>query len=206
MGTAAEIDEVALAVERDRLAVRDRGDDLGLVVLAHVLEQLHRLVPGHHRTLDLVICLGQLLHPRLDFLQVLGMEAGRIGEVVVEAVLDHRADGDLGLGVELLHRLGQQVGGGVADDLEAFRVPVGDDGDLGVVLHHVGGVHQPPVHLAGERRLGEPGADVLGDLVHRDRFTEFSARAVGERDFRHGSNLKQWWPPRLATCVVRFSS
>src|SRR5690606_26898001 len=37
---AAEIDERALAVQADRLAGRDRRDDLGFVVLADALEEL----------------------------------------------------------------------------------------------------------------------------------------------------------------------
>ena len=42
------------------------------------------------------------------------MNGAGFSEVVVEAVLDGRADGDLDLGEELLHRLGHDVGGGVA--------------------------------------------------------------------------------------------
>jgi hypothetical protein len=48
------------------------------------------------------------------FGQVVGRERLVAGEVVVEAVLDRRADGDLGAGEQLLHRLGQHVGGVVA--------------------------------------------------------------------------------------------
>jgi hypothetical protein len=64
----------------------------------------------------------------LDGSQVLGRERALVGEVVVEAVLDDRADGDLGLGKQLLHRIGQQVRRAVADDLQAVGVLVGDDG------------------------------------------------------------------------------
>ena len=48
---AAEVDEVAFAIERDGLVARDRGDDLGLVVLAHALEELDRVVARHLRAL-----------------------------------------------------------------------------------------------------------------------------------------------------------
>ena len=52
-------------------------------------------------------------------------------EVVVEAVLDRRADRHLGPRVELLHRLGHHVGGVVADQLQRLGVAVGEDRDLG---------------------------------------------------------------------------
>ncbi|GAA3072269.1 hypothetical protein GCM10020000_66250 [Streptomyces olivoverticillatus] len=55
----------------------------------------------------------------LDGLEVIGVEGLLDVEVVVEAVLDRRADAQLGLGVELLHSLGHDVCGGVAQDVEA---------------------------------------------------------------------------------------
>ena len=44
------------------------------------------------------------------------------GEIVVEAVLDHRADGDLGAGTQLLHGFGQHVGAVVADQFQRLVV------------------------------------------------------------------------------------
>jgi hypothetical protein len=55
-----------------------------------------------------------------------------VREVVIEAVFDHRADGDLGVREQLLHRVRQQVGGRVTDHVQAFRILVGDDGEVGV--------------------------------------------------------------------------
>ena len=64
--------------------------------------------------------LDELRHASLDRRQVLLAEAALEGEVVIEAVLDHRPDGDLRRRVELLDRVGEQVGGRVADDLQAL--------------------------------------------------------------------------------------
>ena len=121
--TAAEVEPVALAVQADLLARRDGGDDLGLVVLAQLAEGLDRLVARHHPALDRQICRRELLHPRLELLEVLGREGPLEGEVVVEAVLDHRADRDLRIGVDRLDRLREQVRGRVAQDLEALAGP-----------------------------------------------------------------------------------
>ena len=65
--------------------------------------------------------LDDLLHPLLELGQVLGLE--RLGdvEVVVEAVLDRRADAELGLGEDVLHRLGEHVRGGVPQHVEPVR-------------------------------------------------------------------------------------
>ena len=143
---------------------RDAGDDLGLVVLAHVLEELHGLVARHHAPADLQVRRGDFLHLRFELLEVFGREGTLEREVVVEAVLDDRADGDLRLRVDGLHRLGQQVRGGVADDLERRRILLRDDGQLRVFVDDEGRVDQLAVHAAGERRLGQSRADAGGDF------------------------------------------
>ena len=71
---------------------------------------------AHHRQ----VLLRDLGHALLDRRQVLRRERTLVREVVVEAVLDHRADRHLRVGEQLLHRVGQQVRRGVAQDLEAF--------------------------------------------------------------------------------------
>ena len=120
---AAQIDEIVLPVERDRLAGGNRRDDLGLVVLALVPEELHRLVARHHLALDLEVALRDLLHALLDRGEVFRRERPLVGEIVVEAVLDHRADGDLRVGEQLLHRVRQQVRRGMPQDLQPVADP-----------------------------------------------------------------------------------
>jgi len=54
-------------------------------------------------------------------------------EVVVEAVLDGRPDGEPGAGPELEDGLGQDVGRRVTKDLPSLGAGAGDDGHLGAV-------------------------------------------------------------------------
>ena len=124
---AAEVDELAFRVQRDRLGGRDRRDDLRLVVLAHVLEELDRVVARHFRAQHLLVLARELGHLRFDRRNVLGREGALVREVVVEAVLDHRPDRYLRLRKQLLHRVGEQMRGRVTDDVDAFRIAVGDD-------------------------------------------------------------------------------
>ena len=86
-------------------------------------EELHRLVARHDAARHLLSALASSAILRFDRRQVLGREGPLVREVVVEAVLDHRADGHLRVREELLDRLRQQVRGGMADDLEAVRRP-----------------------------------------------------------------------------------
>ena len=61
---------------------------------------------------------GDLLHPLLDPLEVLGGEGLVPEEVVVEAGLDGRADAGLGPGVEIEDGVGQEVGRAVSQDVD----------------------------------------------------------------------------------------
>src|SRR6185503_8854392 len=110
----------ALAVEGDRFLLRNGGDDLRLVFFPDGIEEGDGVVALHFLSLNGKILLRDLRHSFLDLRKVVRREGALVREVVVEPVLDHRADRDLGVGKELLHRLRQQVRGGVAQDLDAL--------------------------------------------------------------------------------------
>ena len=185
VGAAAEVDEIALLIERDVLPMRDIGDDLRLVGLAHVAEEPDGLVARHHRTLHLEVLSRNLLHLCLDLLQILGGKRTLVGEVVVETVLDHRTDGHLRRGKQALHRLCQQMGGGVADDIDALLVLAGHDGQLGIAFDQIGGIDQLAVDLAGQCGLGQTGADGGSNVMHGHCVVEGALTTVGERNDGH---------------------
>jgi hypothetical protein len=108
---------------------------------------------------DREILLGQLGHALFDGRQVFRRERTLVGEVVVEAVFDHRTDGHLRLGEQLLDRVGQQVRGRMADDVEAVGILVGDDGQRASRSIRNEVSTSTPSTLAGQRRLGQAGAD-----------------------------------------------
>mgnify|MGYP001553040669 CR=1 FL=1 len=172
MGAPAEVFPVALPVNGDLFARGDAGDDLGLVFLAESTEVFHRIVPLHDLPADRHVRLRELFHTAFDGFEIFRRERPLEGEVVVEAVLDHGSDGDLGLGIEILDRLGQEVGRGMTDDLDALLVPRGHDGHLRVAIDHEIRVDEPVVHPTGHRGFGEARPDVGCHVGHRDRLIE----------------------------------
>src|SRR5712691_7022145 len=126
--------------------------------------------------------LGHLL---LDGGEILGRKGALVRKIVVEAVLDHRADGDLRIGEQLLDRVRQQVRGRMPQDLDALGIALGDDGDIGVRIDAVAGVDQLAVHLPGERGARQAGADRTGDLGYGDGSWKRLRRAVWETDIGH---------------------
>jgi hypothetical protein len=92
MGPAAEIDKIALAIERDRFILGDRGDDVGFVFLTHVAKQGHRLIAGHDRAPHREILPGQFLHLSLNGGEILKGERPLKGKIILKPILDHRTD------------------------------------------------------------------------------------------------------------------
>ena len=66
MGPTTQVGEVVLLIQGDRFGAGYALDDLGLVVLALVLEERDRLRALPHRALDRDIAFGNLCHALLD--------------------------------------------------------------------------------------------------------------------------------------------
>ena len=113
--------ELALPVERHAL-VGDPLDDLDLVAAR---PSPRRARSPRSRGISWRVTrrfrVDDLAHRRLDALEVFGSERLGALEVVVEAVLDDRADRDLRAGKEPLHGLRHEVRGRVPEHLEPLR-------------------------------------------------------------------------------------
>ena len=185
MRPATQVDPLALAIQADGLVRGNAGDDLGLVVLAEVLEKAHRFVARHLAAQHREIALHDLGHLRFDRGEIFGREGSLVGEVVVETIFDHRADGHLRIGEQGLHGLREQVRRRVTDDLEGIGMLFGDDFERGIARDRKRRVDQFATDLAGERRFGKPRTDARGNLGHGHRVRVGSLTAVGQRDHRH---------------------
>ena len=121
-GTGAQVGEVALLVEGDVGVLRQVLDELHLVGLLLLLHELDGLLTGQLKALQLQLLLADLAHLGLESSQILGGEGAGGVKIVVEPVLDAGADGQLHLGVQPLHGLGQHVGTGVPVGLAILRI------------------------------------------------------------------------------------
>ena len=162
-------------------------DQLELVRLGGQLGA--RVVVGDHPAAEPLPLLDDLLHLLLELGQVLRGERRGHVEVVVEAVLDRRADAQLRVREQLLHRLREHVRGRVPDDREA----VGRLGlhrlDLVTVGDHPGEVAQLTVDPGGDggavltEELGEQLPD-RRRLGHTPLSLALDADQM-DLDFRH---------------------
>jgi hypothetical protein len=160
----AEVEEDAL----DVVARRDRA--------ALLLDQLHLQRLAARREVRLGVFLGaqladegqvagrDLAHPLFDGGQILGNEGPLHDEVVVEAVVEGRADAALRPREQLEDRRRQEVRGAVAIEVQRFRIPLGDDADPGVGFERPRQIGQPIVDHHGQRRLRQARRDRHGQV------------------------------------------
>ena len=186
VGAAAQIFKTAFAVQADVFTSWDGRDDLGLVVLAHALEVGHGFIARQDAAHHGLVFGGQVGHFLFNRGQIVWGERSLIREVVIKAVVDHRADGHLRIGEQLFDGVGQEMGCGVANQVQTIGVLGGDDGQTAVLGDGVAGVDQAVVNLAAQSGLGQTGTNRSGDIGHRDRAGKLALRTVGKRDVDHG--------------------
>ena len=189
MGSAAEVFERAVAVERDGLDafVGDQVfDQLDFVVLALFAEDRHCFVYRQVATLELLVGLDVAAHCLFDRRQLSVGDPDVLGklEVVITAVVDRRADGDLGAGVELLYGGCHHMGGVVADHFQTFRVAGGDDCDLLTIADRSTQVAYFVPNPDRQSGASEAFTDRQCGISPGSPGREFKRRAIGQPD-RH---------------------
>src|SRR6266571_1329406 len=187
---AAQIDEIAFPVQRDLFVRWNRGDDLRLVALADGFEVLNRLVAQPDLARHREVFFRQFRHAPFDGVEIVWRERPLERKIVVEAVLDHRADGHLRFGKQVLHGIGEQVRSGVPQNLDALLVALGHYGELAIVVETERGIDQLAVHPSRERGACQTWPDGLRDLSHGDGPGKTLYGAVGKANVRHGRIVK----------------
>ena len=185
VGSATQVFKLALTVQGHILVGRNAGNDFSLVMLTQTFEMCHRLVAWQHPANHGLIQLRELGHLFFNGFQVIGGEWPRVREIVEKAVLDHGPDGDLRLGEQFFHCISQQVGTGVANNLQTFHIFGRDDGQGRVCLHDVAGINHLTINLARQGRFGQASANRSGNLSNADWTGKFTLRTVGKSDLNH---------------------
>ncbi len=183
---AAEVEPVTLLVNLERLVGRNGVDQLDLEILALVAEDFLGLLARPDFLGEGFVARNDLLHLFFDDGQVFQRERLVAEEVVIEPVLDHRADGDLRARPQRLHRFGEHMRGVVPDQFQGARVLARDEFDLGVALDRVAQIGEPAVERHGDGALGQRGRNALGHVQPCCAWGVVPTRAVGKGQRDHG--------------------
>ena len=180
MRAAAEIEPVALEIDLDRLVARNGVDQFDLERFALVAEHLFGLLAVPDFLRERFVTRDDLAHLLLDACEILRREGFVAEEIVIEAILDHRADRHLRARPQRLHGFGQHMGGIMPDQFQRARVVAGDEFDSRVLRDRIGEVRKLAVERHCHSALGKRGGDALGDIEPGAVLGEFARRAVGK--------------------------
>ncbi len=162
---AAQIGEIALGIEGD-LPVLQAVDQLQFVLVAFLGEVLDGVGLAHFLAVERELLGGEFLE--------LGLDGGEITlanapftevHVVVEPVLDGRADAEFGPRIERLQGFRHHVGGGMPHRSLAFQIVPGEELQRAIAGQGPIGVAHFAVHFGTEHVAGKAFADALG-YVH----------------------------------------
>ena len=201
VGASAEIHELALFIEGDDRVLGQVVDELHLVGLALLLHVGDGLLTGQLKTLQLQLLLADFPHFHLKLLH-LGLGKGLGGvEVVIEAVVDAGADGQLNLRVEALHGLGQHVGAGVPVGLAVDFVFKG----IQVFFAHDrcsfpnGGKKTSPLQVKSGVKLKN---STVPPCLRRAMRTVARGRCNVRQTSRSSRAARKWWPESLRSAGI----
>ncbi len=183
--TAAEVEPVALRVDLQILIFGNGVDQFDLVALTLVVEDTScaRAVP--HLLGEGPVATDDLAHLLLDGRKIVRRERLVAGEIVVEAVLDHRPDRHLRSRPQFLHRFGEHVRRIVANQLERARVVAGDDLDLAGRAERVGKVAHGAVERVGDGLLGQRFRNLLRERGAGRRRIVLADGTIGKLSGKH---------------------
>ena len=180
--TPAEVEEAAMPIEGDRLALGNVLETLDLQPFAHLAQALFRLISTHLDALVVVVLGEDLAHHLFDALQVLGCEGTRKTKVVLElfgVVLT--ADVDLDVGPQSLHRVCQDVFGAMANKIAALRITAGEEAEGSTVTQGLPQIDHLTIELGTDRRLRQPRSDRPGDVQRRRARSHLLLATVRQR-------------------------
>ena len=203
MRTAAQVDELAVPEQGDRLALRDVVQSLQLQLLAHAGEQFPRLLAVDLDPLDLVLLGEDLPHLRLDRLEILRHEGPRKAEVVLVLLgVVPPPDVDLRPGPESLDSVRQHVLRRVAQEDPGLVVLRREQPERARRFKRRAQVDEAAVELGADRRLRQAGADRARYLQRRRPGRDAAHRSVRESQVEHRSI--RWWKNGLGGPADRY--
>ena len=174
MRAGAQIHKVALTIEGNRRILTQIVDQFHLVGLALFLHQSNSLGTGQFKAFNAVVALDDVGHFLFYFAQEIVGKGLVSVEIVVEAVIDSRADGQLDIGAQLLNGLGQHMGSRVAQHALGVVVRKGQKFHFAVMIQRVPHFHNLAVHAGAERVLFQLLADLTGDIQQGQAVFKFS--------------------------------
>ena len=153
----AKVGPFALAIELHFLIGGNGVDQLDFERFALLFEQALCLLARHGSLRERLVAGDDLAHALFDRREILWRERLIAEEVVVETVLDHRANCDLRAWPKRLHGFGKDVRCVVADQFERAGIVARDELERNVTIDRISEIDKLAIADHRHSPLGERG-------------------------------------------------
>jgi hypothetical protein len=199
---AAEVEETAVAVEGDRLALGNVGEALELELSSHLAEDLPRFLAVHLDPLEAGVFRQDLAHLRFDRREVFTGERLFAAEVVLEFFrMVDPAGIDFGARPQALHRVGQHVLRAVADHRAGLAVFIGEELEAAALRERRAQIDRSAFELGADRRFGQARADRTRHVERGRAGGDGARRAVRKDQLECGFGLAHGRRRRLEAAI-----
>ncbi len=185
--TTTHVDVFFVVVQAHRLfALLDQIiDQFDFVIFTTVYEDTTRVFNRRHFFYNVVVFLDQLFYAFFNRGDIFRCKWTFKIDVVIKAVVDHRANSHLSGWVQLLNSMTNQVSERVTDNFQTFLITTGDQGNFGVFRDQFTGINQLAVDTATYRRFRQTRADVFGNLHQGYGLSKFAFGTIRKGNNRH---------------------
>ena len=173
----AEIDEWPVRVRRDDLVFRELAQALELEGI--IGEPRPGLCLRHLFPDERILLRDDLLHLRLELLEIIGSEGLLHLEVVVEAVFDRGTEADPGIGTEPAHGRGENVRARMPQHGQRVRVLLRDYPEISALAERCIEIENLSVQFDRDRVAEQPRPNRCDDVARQSAFGSFTGGAVG---------------------------
>ena len=191
VGACAQVHKLTLTVEGNLRVLGQIPNQFHLVGLTLLLHEADGLLSGKQELLQAGALLHDLLHLRLQLIQILPGES-LVVKIIVKALLNTGADGQLGVREHSLNRLRQHMGSGMAQGCQALRVLGRTDLQPAVLRCHSPQIHRLAVYLGAAGRSGQALTDVQGYVIHALTLRKLLHGAVLQCNFHNSPPVKRF--------------
>ena len=159
------------------------------ISLATLHKGFTRFVPADFLLDDVIILLGELMHTFFERVDIfLGQRMIEV-DVIIEAVIDNRADSHLGVWPQLLNRMTEQMRAGVTNDFQAVFIFCSNDGEGCIVFDEVAGIDQLTIHSSRDRGFRQAWTDIQSNIQRANGVVKMALAAIRKRNYRHFMSL-----------------
>jgi len=178
--TTTQVDEITLTIQSNGFLTRDAVDDFGFIFFAHIPEEFHCFLTVPFFTYDFFIALDDFMHAGFDLFQIIRGESFLSGKVIIETIINGRANGDLSFRIQFLDGFGHNMGRIMAQDFQGCFVTTGDDGHIRISRDFASQIPLFTIHQNGQSSLGKTWSNIAGQRHTRHRAIERANGTIGQ--------------------------